>query len=76
MRDRQARRRAAGSELIDHQKLFEMYEGKCGICTLPMDPTDFHVDHIVPLSRGGEHTYANVQPTHPLCNLSKGAKLL
>jgi 5-methylcytosine-specific restriction endonuclease McrA len=33
----------------------------------------FHVDHKVPLARGGEHSYENVQPAHPFCNGSKGS---
>lgn len=35
---------------------------------------DFHVDHVVPLSKGGMHGYTNVQPAHPRCNMRKGAK--
>jgi 5-methylcytosine-specific restriction endonuclease McrA len=34
-----------------------------------------HLDHIVPLARGGEHSYANTQPAHPTCNRRKGAKV-
>ena len=30
------------------------------------------IDHIVPLSKGGRHEYANVQPAHSLCNHVKG----
>jgi 5-methylcytosine-specific restriction endonuclease McrA len=40
-----------------------------------MDRENFHVDHIVPICKGGEHTYANVQPAHPICNISKGGAL-
>jgi 5-methylcytosine-specific restriction endonuclease McrA len=35
----------------------------------------FHVDHVVPLARGGEHSYANTQPACPPCNMSKGARV-
>lgn len=51
----------------------ELDDGQCGICGEDVDPTDFHVDHIVPLSRGGEHSYANTQTAHPKCNQRKGA---
>ena len=34
------------------------------------DPT---IDHLVPLSRGGEHTRANVAIAHRLCNSRRGA---
>ncbi len=35
-----------------------------------------HLDHIIPLSKGGEHTASNVQPLCAECNLKKGAKIL
>jgi 5-methylcytosine-specific restriction endonuclease McrA len=34
-----------------------------------------HIDHIVPLSKGGTHTIDNVRPAHAWCNLSKGNKI-
>lgn len=37
---------------------------------------DYHVDHIVPLSKGGEHRLHNLQILHAVDNLRKGAKLL
>lgn len=35
----------------------------------------FTLDHVVPLARGGEHSYRNVKLAHPLCNSRKGAKV-
>lgn len=69
--ERRARLRGALVEPVDRLTLFELHGGICGICQTPVDRRDFHVDHIVPLSRGGEHSYANTQPTHPACNLRK-----
>jgi hypothetical protein len=34
------------------------------------------LDHKVPVSRGGPHTYENVQLAHRICNLRKGAKIV
>lgn len=31
------------------------------------------IDHIIPLSRGGAHSYENCQISHLLCNIKKGA---
>lgn len=34
-----------------------------------------HIEHIVPLSKGGEHSYENTAPAHASCNLQKGNML-
>lgn len=39
------------------------------------DPMMVSLEHIIPLSRGGEHSYANTALSHLRCNLSKGAKM-
>jgi 5-methylcytosine-specific restriction endonuclease McrA len=31
-----------------------------------------HIDHLIPISKGGSDTLENVRPTHALCNLKKG----
>ncbi len=36
---------------------------------------DVHVDHIIPVSKGGGHTYENLQILPAVENLRKGAKL-
>lgn len=55
--------------------------GICQICGKPTDPTDIkdgHIrrnyptlDHVVPLSKGGKHTWDNVQLAHMACNSGK-----
>ncbi len=73
---RRARKRGAPlTEPVDRLLVLKRYEGVCGICGEMVDPFDFHVDHIIPLSRGGDHSYANTQPAHPFCNHSKCGKL-
>lgn len=54
----------------------------CQLCRLPIDPKavwpdpmSASVDHIVPLSRGGEHSMINVQSAHLGCNSSKGDRI-
>src|SRR5699024_3539461 len=34
------------------------------------------LDHIIPLSKGGDHSLENCAMTHLKCNLEKGAKIL
>lgn len=55
--------------------MLELDDGVCGICGEDVDPMNFHIDHVIPLSRGGEHGYHNVQVAHPLCNQEKHAKI-
>lgn len=38
-------------------------------------PEDWHVDHIIPISKGGKHLLSNLQYLPALENLKKGAKL-
>lgn len=74
-RERRARMREAFVEHIDDLVVLEAADGVCGVCGEDVDPLDYEVDHIVPLSRGGLHCYANVQPAHRRCNRSKHARL-
>jgi 5-methylcytosine-specific restriction endonuclease McrA len=69
---RRARKREAFVEMVDPALVLARSEGRCGICGEVIEG-EFHVDHVVPLSRGGEHSYANTQAAHPACNLRKAA---
>lgn len=71
---RRARLRGVPMGAVKASVVFQRDEGICGICGTAVDPADFHVDHVVPLARGGEHAYDNVQTAHPACNRVKGAK--
>jgi 5-methylcytosine-specific restriction endonuclease McrA len=64
-------RRRANAEYVHPLVVLECHDGICGICGSDVDPLNFHMDHVIPLSRGGEHNYTNVQPAHPFCNISK-----
>ena len=57
------------------RELTQNQNGRCGICGSALDGP-VHVDHIVPLSRGGPHVLSNWQAVHPECNLTKGARIL
>lgn len=66
---------------ITIDKLIERDKGICQICGLPIDRTDVAnghirrnyptVDHIIPLSKGGSHTWNNIQLAHMKCNAGK-----
>jgi 5-methylcytosine-specific restriction endonuclease McrA len=46
--------------------------GHCGICKKWVQPRHASMDHVHPLSKGGTHTWDNIQLTHLVCNLRKG----
>jgi len=73
--NRRARIKNAFIEAIDRQVVFARDAGVCGICQTAVAPEGWHLDHIQPLSKGGQHSYDNVQVSHPVCNERKGAKL-
>lgn len=74
---RRAWKRDAFVEEVRAEVLLELYGTSCYLCeTQIYQPRDMHMDHVVPLSRGGEHSVANVRPTHKACNLRKSDRLL
>ncbi len=58
-------------ESLDRQKVWERDGGICHICGTPADSEDWHLDHIIPVSKGGAHVMSNVAVSHPVCNLRK-----
>jgi 5-methylcytosine-specific restriction endonuclease McrA len=71
---RRARLRGSYVETVDPGVVFHRDNGTCGICGGPVDPERVSIDHVVPLSRGGLHSYSNVQLAHLACNTRKGSK--
>lgn len=74
-RIRAVRSSAPGSfSAAEIARLHNMQGGICALCLLaPL--TAYHVDHIIPLARGGSNWIENIQLTCPPCNLRKGAKV-
>ena len=73
---RRARKRMVSAEYVDPSVVFRRDGGVCQICRLAISAEEkWHIDHVVPLAKGGEHSYQNVQLAHARCNLAKGAKI-
>lgn len=73
-----ARKSGLGSEVVDYPAVFERDAWVCQLCGGAIDRELRHphrmsasVDHVVPLSRGGLHAWANVQAAHYSCNSRK-----
>jgi 5-methylcytosine-specific restriction endonuclease McrA len=81
---RRAVERGAEADSIDPIKIFERDRWRCQLCgrNTPKalrgknQPASPELDHIVPLSRGGPHTYANTQCACRECNGNKGATIM
>ena len=76
--DAEARRRAKirGAERIEKVDRLAIYDrdgGVCHICEKPVDRDEFHLDHLIPIARGGTHTVDNVAAAHRECNQRRGA---
>jgi len=72
-----AKKIAAWVEDVEFSAVLMEHGSWCYLCESPIHADqDIHLDHVVPLSRGGEHSYANVRPTHSTCNLIKSNQLL
>ena len=73
---------------ISLDDVYRKYNGICYLCGETCDFNDFEWvnghknvhgnypsrEHIVPLSKGGSHTWDNIQLAHIRCNSSKGAR--
>jgi 5-methylcytosine-specific restriction endonuclease McrA len=54
----------------DIRDILDRHDYRCAVCLAPAE----HLDHVLPLSRGGAHAVPNLRPLCAPCNLSKGAK--
>lgn len=54
--------------------LFGEQDGLCLYCSANLEQSGWHMDHKIPLSRGGKHDWNNVCLSCPNCNLVKHRK--
>ena len=67
-----AKRRINGLSLPKNiiNKLLELQQRKCPCCGKPLEGS-YHLDHKIPISRGGTNEENNLQLLLPKCNLEK-----
>lgn len=63
-----------GVPLREWLRLANRYGGRCAYCDAK--PDVLHMDHVVPLARGGRHAIGNVLPACPPCNQTKAARFV
>lgn len=81
---RRARMRGAECESVDPFRVFDRDSWKCRLCGVKTPKAKRgtyadnapELDHILPLSRGGAHTYVNTQCVCRKCNQSKSGSPL
>jgi 5-methylcytosine-specific restriction endonuclease McrA len=74
---RYAARRGSQVDRVSYEVIVAVHGMICHLCKLPiMTRADLQMDHVIPLARGGSHTYGNIRPSHGLCNRRKHAKLM
>lgn len=75
---RKNRVRSVDDGTIDTASLLKIWTGNCAICqnTIIWNTKDTHLDHIIPISKGGIHSIKNVQWTCSHCNLVKSNSVL
>ncbi len=74
---------------INIESLFDRDKGVCHICGEYCNWYDYtfrgnnkicgnyypSIDHVIPLSKGGKHSWENVRLAHRICNTKKGSKV-
>lgn len=74
-RNRRARKQGNGGKhtKADIEALWDLQKGRCVMCLKRLG-SKFHVDHHVPLAKGGSNDRGNLRLMHKRCNLEKGAR--
>ena len=78
------KRGANGGENVDPLKVFARDKWRCTLCGVKtpielrgtLKPNAPELDHILPVSKGGTHTYTNTQCACRRCNSTKADKPL
>jgi 5-methylcytosine-specific restriction endonuclease McrA len=61
-------------EMVEISVLIYLEDGRCWLCREPVTHDDTSMDHVIPLSTGGDHTYNNLRLAHGRCNSKKAAR--
>jgi len=73
VRKRGRRRRSETLRLQDVRELLLLQNQRCALSGRPLTPDCAALDHVIAISRGGEHQIENAQILHKEVNRAKGA---
>lgn len=87
-RRRDALLRGVKTEKYSEDQVLLKYGKNCHICHFPINMSaprrsgmgigweyGLNIDHVIPISMGGNDTIENVRPAHVLCNIRKGSRI-
>ncbi len=60
-------------ENLTRQEVIDRDKSICYLCGKTCELHEIHLDHVLPLSRGGYHTRKNLRVSCATCNLDKGS---
>ena len=87
-RQQRALRAKVKTEVYTVEDVLSTYGKKCHLCGVEIDlsapriigspgwESSLHLDHVIPISQGGNDCLDNVKPAHGVCNLKKHKKIL
>ncbi len=70
------RKRGIVVDPIDYSVILKREGMVCHICKGEVFRPDLVFDHIIPIAKGGAHSYENISVSHYVCNRKKHAKIL
>lgn len=86
-RKRRANKKSVEFEKYTEEQVLNLYGKICYLCKKEIDlnasrwigrgnwQNGLHIDHVIPIAKGGPDKLENVRPTHALCNIKKGDRL-
>lgn len=69
-------RGAPNAERFTLDEIYERDGRICHLCSKPVDRQQATMDHVIPVTKGGPHTRANVKLAHRGCNTRKGNRTM
>ena len=70
---RRLRVKQGGPVHVNYTAIMERDRGICAICGKKVKQSEISFDHILPLSRGGQHKPSNLRLAHRLCNIRRSS---